>query len=137
MQIDSFQHIGEILFFSSFVGDSLAFVLITASILVMHFLLPNAVLDKFFKPPYFKETECAFLTGIPYAPLRTIMFMRAIAYPGSGKKRGIKDAHLLVPNWYRVTSKIIVISIIVIGLIIVLQLLGFWLLFFLNKSSTP
>ena len=129
MQVDSLQQAGEILFITSFVGNGVAFVFITTSILVMHFLMPKVVLEKFFKPPYFNESECTLFTGIPFAPLRTIMFMRVIAYPGSGKKRGIKDAHLLVPNWYRITSKIIVISIIALAVIIAFQLIGFWLLF--------
>jgi len=87
MQVDNLQNVGELLFISSFAGDSVAFVLLTIFILIMHYLMPNVVLEKYFKPPYFNKSECIFFTGVPFAPLRTIMFMRVIAYPGSGKKK--------------------------------------------------
>ena len=89
------------------------FVVITVSILFMHFMMPAAILEKYFKPPHFRDSECALFTGAPYAPIRTIMFMRAIAFPGSGKKRGITEVYLLAPKWYRLISKIIVISIVI------------------------
>ena len=136
MWVDNYQKIGELLFFGSFVGDSIAFVLLTAAILVMHFLMPKELLDKYFKPPYFSESECVLISGIPLAPLRSIMFMRAIAYPRSGKKRGIKDAFLLVSSWYRLISKLIVIGIIAVAFVIIFQMISFWLLFIFHKTPT-
>jgi hypothetical protein len=64
--------------------------------------------------------ECQLFKGIPYAPIRTIMFMRAIAYPASGEKRGITEAHLLVQEWYRLVSKVVIwVSIINILLMLI------------------
>jgi uncharacterized membrane protein YwzB len=93
-------------------------------LLIFHFVMPQTVLDKYFKPPYFRDIECLLFTGIPYAPIRTIMFMRLIAYPGSGKARGINDAHLFVPRWYRAVSKIMIIFAVANMLGILLSMLG-------------
>jgi len=90
----------------------------------MHLLMPSAVLNKYFKPPHFRDMERLLFTGFPYAPMRTIMFMRAIAYPGSGKVRGITEAHLLVPSWYRSLSKITVISIVLSFVVMIVFLIA-------------
>lgn len=109
------------------------FVVITFAILIMHFMMPVAILEKYFKPPYFRDVECDFFSGVPYAPIRTIMFMRVIAFPASGKKRGITAANLLAPTWYRIISKIIVISIVLsfVGWLILLG--GGGIVLFLSK----
>ncbi len=76
---------------------------------IMHLFMPKPVLDKYFKPPYFKAGECAFLTGILLGPMRTVMFMRVLGFPGSGKKRGMTEAYKLAPHWYVILSRIIII----------------------------
>ncbi len=78
-------------------------------IVIMHLFIPKPVLDKYFKPPYFKAGECAFLTGILLGPIRTVMFMRVLGFPGSGKKRGMTEAYKLAPHWYVILSRIILI----------------------------
>lgn len=99
-----------------------------AIILGMHFLMPGAVLEKYFKPPYFKEGECTLFTGFPYAPVRTIMFMAVFAFPGRGKKRGLTEAHLLAPSWFKMSSKIILVSLVVT--VIAIPVLSFGLYFY-------
>jgi len=108
MQVDIVYHIGQ---WSFYVGAAaLASIVVHAIfLLIFHFFMPQAVLDKYFKPPYFRELECKFFTVFPYAPIRTAMFMRTIAFPSSGKARGITEARLLVPNWYRIVSKIMIV----------------------------
>jgi hypothetical protein len=78
--------LGELVFTVAlclFLGICIALFLI----LVMHFLMPKRVLKKYFKPPFFRELECKLFTGIPYSPMRTVMFMTVLAFPGKGKKR--------------------------------------------------
>jgi hypothetical protein len=99
-----------------------------AIIIVMHFLIPASVLEKFFKPPYFKEGECRLFTGFPYAPVRTIMFMTVFAFPGRGKKRKLTEAYLSAPPWYRTASKIILVSLL--SIIIAIPTLSFGLYFY-------
>ena len=92
-----------------------AVFVVLALIMVMHFLMPRKALEKYFKPPYFRQGECELFTGIPYSPIRTVMFMTVFAFPGMGKKRKLTEAYKMAPTWYRIASKIIVISIIVFG----------------------
>ena len=98
---------------------------VLALIMVMHFLMPKKILEKYFKPPYFRELECALFTGIPYSPIRTVMFMGVFAFPGMGKKRKLTEAYKMAPRWYRIASKIIVIAIYVFGAGAICMALGY------------
>jgi hypothetical protein len=82
------------------------------TVLVMHFLMPKMVLERYFKPPYFKSGECAIFSGFPFAIMRTVMFMRVLGFPKSGQKRGLTGAYKLAPRWYRNISKVIVFLIV-------------------------
>jgi len=93
------------------------FVIVFASILVMHFLLPKPVLETYFKPPYFQPGECDVLKGIPYSPIRTVIFMSVFAFPGMAKKRQLTRAYELAPAWYRLVSKIIIVALIVLTVV--------------------
>lgn len=99
----------------------------TFTIVVMHFLVPKALIEKYFKPPYFKSAECAMLSGFPFAIIRTIMFLRVLGYPKSGKKRGLTEAYKLVPDWYRKISKIVVVLIFFITVSILFVSIGFYI----------
>lgn len=91
------------------------FLIVTPYILLMHFLMPPIILDKYFRPPYFGEFERSMFTGIPYAPMRTIMFMGVIAYPKMGKKRKLTEVYRDTPRWYRIASKAFIYQLIIIG----------------------
>jgi len=123
MPIEILPIIGRVLFYLMVATCVTTFVLCVV-IIGMHFLMPRAVLDKYFKQPFFREAKCVLFSGIPYAPMRTIMFMRAIANPRSGKVRGITEAHLLVPKWYRVSSKVTVVSIYVNAILLLITFVG-------------
>lgn len=74
-------------------------------ILVMHVLMPQAVLDRYWKEPHFRPFELMLFSGWSFfAPYRTVMFMWAFMFPRLGKKRGIAEAYRLVPRWYRIVS---------------------------------
>jgi hypothetical protein len=132
MQVDLVQKAGDLLF-SLLLFDFIFIPIVLLSILIMHFLMPKQVLERYFKPPYFREFECLFFTGIPYAPIRTVMFMRAIAYPGSGKKRGITEAHLLVPKWYRLISKVLIISALTGFILMIIFMVGMGVIYLINE----
>lgn len=85
--------------------------------LTMHLLMPKAVLEKYFKPPFFNEAEVAFFTGLPFCMLRTVMFMSVFGFPHIGKKRGLTEAYLIVPLWYRRLSKTYMILFVPTALI--------------------
>lgn len=94
--------------------------------LVMHFLMPKQVLERYFKPPYFREIECRLFSGLPYAPIRTVMFMVVFAFPRRGKRRSLSEAFRLVPKWYRVVSAIVVVSYLSIAVVIISVVLGYY-----------
>jgi len=78
-------------------------------ILIMHVLMPKQVLKTYFKEPHFNAGEIAMFTGFPFGYMRTTMFMRALAFPASGKKRGVENAYKLAPVWYCKVSKYFII----------------------------
>lgn len=98
------------------------------AIIFMHFLMPKNILDKYFKPPpYFREAECKLFTGIPYAPMRTIMLMAVIAFPSRGKKRKMVNVYKLSPGWYRIASIIILWTSAMLAIIIPAMIFGLYL----------
>jgi hypothetical protein len=106
-----------------------AFWIVLGLLLVLHFFMPKQILEKYFKPPYFREAECHLFTGIPYAPIRTIMFMAVLAFPERGKKRGLANAHTLSPKWYNAASRFIIIGLLVTSISILLVVFGFFIYF--------
>jgi hypothetical protein len=106
---------------------------VVALVLVMHFLMPKVILEKYFIPPYFKSGECVLFTGIPYAPIRTIMLMRVLGFPKTGKKRGLTEAYKLAPLWYQIASKTLINTIFAITLLLFLLALIFCVDLVLNK----
>ena len=95
-------------------------VLGLAFTLIMHILMPKNVLKTYFKEPCFRPAEITMFTGFPFGYIRTAMFMRALAFPSGGKKRGLENAYKLAPVWYCKASKCLVIFIIFIFLLMVL-----------------
>jgi len=89
----------------TFVTTLLAGMLSLVFILIMHILMPRKVLKAYFKEPYFNAGEIAMFTGFPFGYMRTAMFMRGLAFPASGKRRGLENAHKLAPVWYCKVSK--------------------------------
>lgn len=82
-------------------------------VFVVHPFVPRVMLQTYFKPPYFSRGEIAAFTGFPLGYIRTVMFMRLAGFPSSGKKRGLTEAYLLAPTWFRVLSRIFVIVFLV------------------------
>lgn len=109
MQVMDLQHFFGYVFFLLFI---FLIILNFPVALIMHLLMPRAVLEKYFKPPYFSEAEVAFFTGLPFCMIRTVMFMTIFGFPHRGKKRGLTQAYLMVPPWYQRLSKIYMISFV-------------------------
>lgn len=118
--------IGQYLFYlwTALVG---AFLLVVIPYtLILHFLVPETLLEKYFRPPHFGEFERHLFTGIPYAPMRTIMFMWVIVYPRVGRKRKLTEMYKDAPRWFRSASKIGIYGVYVagVGSMVVLAILG-------------
>ncbi len=95
-------------------------------IFIMHILMPKIVLKTYFKEPYFSSTEITMFTGFPFGYMRTAMFMRALAFPTSGKKRGVENAYKLAPIWYcKISKYFIIIFMPLAALLLLLITIGF------------
>ena len=79
----------------------------------MHFLMPRKVLKTYFKEPHFSQTEITMFTGFPFGYMRTAMFMRALGFPSSGKRRGVENAYKIAPAWYCKVSKYSIIFFVI------------------------
>src|SRR5690625_1809112 len=51
--------------------------------LAVHPFVPKAMLETYFKPPYFSRGEVVAFTGFPLGYIRTAMFMRLAGFPRS------------------------------------------------------
>jgi hypothetical protein len=118
---------GEILYLLLIGLAFLELILVFPTLLTMHFLMPKAILEKYFKPPYFRPMEVEMFTGIPYAPMRTVMLLWVMAYPKLGKKRGLTTTYMDAPQWYRLSGGILITSILVVLILILLLVLGFFI----------
>jgi hypothetical protein len=111
----------EQLLLTTFVATFLGCMLDLVFVFIMHFLMPKKVLKTYFKEPHFNAGEIEMFTGFPFAYMRTSMFMRALGFPASGKRRGVEKAYQLAPVWYCKASKY---SIIIFIPLLVLFLLS-------------
>jgi len=93
----------------TFLGVLLSFLLI----FIMHFLIPRNILETYFKEPYFRQSEVTTFSGFPFGYIRTVMFMRILGFPASGKKRGVEKAYEIAPVWFCKLSKYIVIFFLI------------------------
>ena len=127
---------------TSLLDDILAIIFVTALlclmlslvfIFIMHILMPKNVLKAYFKEPYFSATEITMFTGFPFGYMRTAMFMRALAFPASGKKRGVKHAYKLAPVWYCKASKYFIYFFIPLMVLLVLLSVVFYIRYELWK----
>ncbi len=82
--------------------------------------MPKIVLETYFKEPYFGPGEIEMFTGFPFGYMRTTMFMRALAFPASGEKRGVEEAYKIAPVWYCKASKCFLIFFIPLIVLMVL-----------------
>lgn len=94
-------------------------------ILMLHAFVPKTLLQTYFKPPHFSSGEVVALSGFPLGYIRTVMFMRVVAFPNSGKRRTMTKAYELAPPWFRLLSKITSVTF----LLATIPLIGLLLLF--------
>lgn len=109
-------------------GLLLFFVLCAIYIVIflIHLKMPKELISTYFRSPYFKTAELAMFSGFPMGYIRTIMFMRVLGFPQSGKKRGLTEAYKLAPGWFCLTSRIVVSAFVVtFGLLLIILLVFF------------
>lgn len=87
-------------------------------IVVMHFLTPKKLIEKYFRPPYFSITEPAYFVGRVYSINFTVMFMGLVSFPRLGKKRKLTEMYKEVPRWYQIASRIVLIFMLSCGIVL-------------------
>ena len=117
-------------FFGMYFVMILATGMVIPMVLIMHVLMPRGVLERYWKEPYFRPTELALLTRTVYAPMRTVMLITAIAFPGLGRKRNITDADAHVPHWYRRAAQWVSVWALGSGAIVMLMTVAGYVYFY-------
>ncbi len=103
-------------------------------IFIMHILMPKIVLETYFKEPYFGPGEIEMFTGFPFGYMRTAMFMRALGFPASGKKRGVEKAYKIAPLWYCKMSKYFILFFMPLMALLILLIVVVFIRFELWKQ---
>lgn len=102
------------------------------AMVIMHFFMPKAMLDSYFKEPYFSRTELVFFRAFPFNFFKDIMFMRLAAWPSCGERRGMAEAYSSAPFWFRRISKVLIsILLVIFPMLLVMCVflaIGFWIL---------
>jgi len=120
-----------------FVAVGLGMVLNIPILIILHFLMPKAVLERYWKMPYFRPFELGLFTDTFYAPMRTVMLMGAIAFPRLGTKRNITEVHTLAPQWYRIAAKGFTVWVLVLFAGFYVSMTGLTVCFWLFTDTNP
>ncbi|MGN0920193.1 MAG: hypothetical protein ACI4NJ_00550 [Cellvibrio sp.] len=67
---------------------------------ILYPFTPKAVVQKYFRPPYFSEAFVTFYSGFPTVMYRGAIFARLAANPSSGRKRKLTEVYKELPQWY-------------------------------------
>jgi hypothetical protein len=111
------------------ISAGFAGLLIIPTVLIMHALVPKALLDRYWKPPYFRTAELATMTAAPLALMRTVMFMSVVALPRLKKLRQLTDSRRHAPRWFVVAaSAVTLLALTCVTLLLVLGI-GFAIYF--------
>ena len=95
-----------------------------ATWLLMRFLTPKQLVERYFKKPHFTNAELALFSHFPGTLMRTGIFMNLCVLPKKGKKRKIINIRDNVSNWYVVLSHIFVFFALGQGLLFIVLLFG-------------
>lgn len=79
------------------------------ALVVMHFAMPKALVERYWKSEHFSDFYIGAFTGTLSAPMRTAMLLAAIAVPSIAKKRMMPDVLSFTPAWCRRTAKTFVV----------------------------
>ena len=82
------------------------------SMLLLTWLTPKAVIERFVRPPYFSEFEALAYRYFPSSWIRTLLFSFVISIPFLRKIRGLGDMHLHVPLWFNYACRLFVYGVI-------------------------
>ena len=102
------------------------FVILVPLFLVMHFLMPKQVLDKYWTSTYFQNWEIAMFSYFPGVLMRTVMLTCVMTIPKLGAKRNMTEINLDVPGWYLIYARIYTVMFVLISCIFIFGLFGLY-----------
>lgn len=108
-----------------FLGLGFGGLLLIPAILTMHFLMPNAILERYWRQPHFRPAELALFTNTLFAPMRTVMFMWLFLFPDAGRKRQITNIRELTPRWYRLAAVCVDVCLLITAAALIALAIGF------------
>lgn len=103
-----------------------AFYLIAApvSLWLMQFLMPKDLVQRYWRPPHFRESEVAVFSGPVLGLMKTVMLLSLIGLPRLGRRRNAQDAHKMAPGWYKWTARGVLAAICGVPLLFVLVMMA-------------
>lgn len=98
--------------FWSLMGSCAAIFAWTLISVPLMFLLSGEFMQKYFRKPHFNQGEIAVLSTFPTIFIRTVMFVRLLASPSSGKVRGLTEAYKDVSTGVRRYAQVLYVVLI-------------------------
>lgn len=111
--------------FMTFTWLAIAFVLwMPPGWLIMRFITPKVILDRYFKEPHFTFGELIWLSRFPGTLIRTNIFTAAAINPKWGKRRQMTDFLEYAPRWYVITARVFAFLVLGHGFLTVGLMIG-------------
>ena len=105
--------------------------LVPISWLIISYIIPKKLLERYFKAPHFGSSELVLMAQFPGSLLRGTIFVASCIMPSKGQRRQMIDVPAHAPKWYRVIAYIMFY-------VIFLGFGGLWiLLFFILLAMLP
>lgn len=99
-----------------FLYSMLAFPPWLAVLMVLTWVCPKRLNERYFKSPHFSVGEQAAYLNFPLTHLKTLIFIYALASPKRYYKRKMTEVREYVPRWYFRASMFWLAGIILIGI---------------------
>ncbi|WP_275272233.1 hypothetical protein [Limnobacter sp. P1] len=80
-------------------------VVFPTSLLLLTWITPVSVIDRYLQPPHFSEFESLAYRYFPSSLIRTNLFSLAIAIPFARQIRKFGDIHTQVPLWFNLACR--------------------------------
>ena len=105
--------------------------LLPISSLIISYIIPKKLLERYFKTPHFGSGELVLMAQFPGSLARGSIFVASCIIPKKGQRRQMIDVPDHAPKWYRVAAYIFFY-------VIFLGFGGLWiLLFFILLAMLP
>lgn len=90
----------------------------------MQLLMPKALVQRYWGPPYFRESEVAVYSGPVMGLMKTVMLLSLIGFPRLGRRRNAQEAHTMAPSWYQWTARVVLAAGCGVPLLFVLVMMA-------------